>query len=283
MKNNLVVRKHNDVNEACYNMSVPEMRLILSCVAQIGFEQTIIKEEPFYISAVEYSKIFGVNQKNVHREIKKAVNDLWNSEIIIQRENKKPLTTRWISAKADYDDGGAEIHFSSDVIPYLVKLHENGNYTMYQLENIGGLKSSYGIRLYELLVQYKAIGNREIQVKELREILCLGDKYKRMCDLRKWVLNLAVKEINEQTDLTVSYENIKRGRSIIALHFTIKARRRTGITPNSPKKYLSADEIQAEFQKPRFKRTQNYQEGFKILKKEGYTLDIKGFMLKYGR
>jgi plasmid replication initiation protein len=53
------------------------------------------------------------------------------------------LITRWISAKAEYGDGGAEIHWASDVIPYLMKLHENGNYTMYQLENVGGLKSAY--------------------------------------------------------------------------------------------------------------------------------------------
>jgi hypothetical protein len=41
-------------------------------------------------------------------------------------------------SKAEYGDGGAEIHWASDVIPYLMKLHENGNYTMYQLENVGG-------------------------------------------------------------------------------------------------------------------------------------------------
>jgi plasmid replication initiation protein len=284
MENNLVVRKHNDVNEACYKMSVPEMRLILSCVAQIDFEQIITKEDPFYISAVEYSKIFGVDQKNVHREIKKAVAELWDAEIIIPRENKKPLITRWISAKAEYGDGGAEIHWASDVIPYLMKLHENGNYTMYQLENVGGLKSAYGIRLYELLIQYKTVGERKIQVQELREILCLGDKYKKMCNLKARVLDVAIKEINAETDLNISYKNIKRGRSIIALHFTIKGKRKAPeVTPKNPKKHLSPEDTYKEFQKPRFRHIQNYQEGFEILEKEGYTLNKTAFMVKYKR
>jgi plasmid replication initiation protein len=118
---------------------------------------------------------------------------------------------------------------------------------MYELGNVGGLKSVYGIRLYELLVQYKAIGERTIKIKYLREILCLGAKYKAMKDFKKYIIESAMKEINEQTDLRISYENIKRGRSIISLHFTIKARRRTEIAPNNPKKYLSAEAINTEF------------------------------------
>lgn len=281
MKTNMV-RKHNDVIEACYYMSVPELRLIYSCISKIGFEKTISKEEPFYISAMEYSEAFGIDPKNVHREIRKAVNSIWDRELVIKREGRKPLRCRWVSADAEYEDGGAEIHFSSQVIPYLINLQKKGSFTIYRLENIGGLKSAYGIRLYELLVQYKKIGEREIKVKEIRETLSLGTKYKTMCDFKKWVLDVATKEINTETDLNVSYKNIKCGRSIVAFHFSIKKKRKTlGTHPNSPKKYLSPEDTYKEFQKSRFRHIQSYKEGFEILEKEGYTLNKTAFMMKY--
>jgi len=239
MEKNLV-RKSNDIIEACYDMSVPELRLIYSCVSKIEFQQIIDERKMFTISAKEYAKTFGVDHSNASKELKKAVDKMWDREITIKRPNETDLVTRWISSKANWGDGQAEIRFSLDVIPYLTNLLKIGKFTIYKLENIGSIKSAYGIRLYELLVQYKKIGERKIELQELRDILCLGSKYNRMCDFRKWVLDLAVKEINTNTDLNISYENIKRGRSIIALNFTIKNKRKTPeITPKNPKKYLS--------------------------------------------
>lgn len=283
MEKNLV-RKSNDVIEACYDMSVPELRLIYSCISKIEFQQIIDERKMFTISAKEYANTFGVDHSNASKELKKAVDKMWGREITIKRPNETDLMTRWISSKANWGDGQAEIRFALDVIPYLTNLLEIGNFTIYELKNIGEIKSAYGIRLYELLIQYKKIGERKIELQELREILCLSNKYKRMCDFRKWVLDLAVKEINTHTDLSISYENIKRGRSIIALHFTIKGKRKAPqITHKNPKKHLSTSEIYTEFQKPRFKSDQNYNISFDRLEKEGYSFNKLAFLAKYQR
>ena len=221
MKNNIVA-KSNRVIEACYSMTTPELRLIYSCISKINFKQVIDEKELFTISAKDYSKLFGVDIKNVHREIKKAVDKMWDREIVIKRVNNKPLTTRWISSKANYENGDAEIRFAVDVIPYLTTLMESGNFTKYKLENVGGLKSAYSIRLYELLKQYESFKTRKLTIDDLREILCLGDKYTAMRDFKRWVLDLAMKEINTHTDLKVSYENIKTGRKVTGFLFNIK-------------------------------------------------------------
>ena len=130
-----IVRKHNDIIEACYDMTTPELRLVYSCISKIGFDETITDKKPFFISATEYSEAFAVDQSHVHREIRKAVNGMWDRELTIHRKDDTPLVCRWIDAKAQYGDGGAEIHFSSHVIPYLTSLREGGNFTIYQLEN----------------------------------------------------------------------------------------------------------------------------------------------------
>ena len=266
MKRN-VVRKHNDVIEACYDMSVPELRLIYSCISKIGFEQTISKEEPFFISSSEYAEVFNVDQKNVHREIRKAVNLIWDRELIIKRENQKDLRCRWVSAEAEYEKGGAEIHFASQVIPYLTNLAEHGSFTRYQLENIGGLKSTYAIRLYELLVQYKKIGVREIKISEIREILCLGNKYKTMCNFKDRVITPSIKEINEHTDIEVSYTQKMFRRRVDTFTFTITSK--TNKFPKElGKKYLSKTEVEAMA-----KAGDSWGVTYSKLAKKGYTFD----------
>ena len=51
------------------------------------------------------------------------------------------------------------------------------------------------------------------------------DEYKAMCDFKKRVLDLAVNEINEKTDLTVSYTQEKKGRLIHGFKFTVRTKR----------------------------------------------------------
>jgi plasmid replication initiation protein len=279
---NDLIRKHNNVIEASYNMNLIGLRVLTMCISQIKFQEKINNKKPFFISAQDYSNMFGIPLNIAYRDVKNAIEAIWQAEFKIDRgENKKPLRARFITSMADYDvgAGGSELYLSSDAIPLLTSLEEN--YTIYQIKNITKLKSTYAIRFYELLVQYKKIGGRKIQVNELREILYLGDKYKAIKDFKVRVLDVAIKEINAETDLNVSYKNIKKGRSIVALDFTIKAKRKAPIVTKSTKKHLSTAEVYAEFQKPRFKSLQSYTEGFKALEKEGYSFNKASFLLKY--
>jgi len=98
MDSSSMVRKHNDIVEACYDMTTPELRLVYSCISMIGFDEIITEKQPFYVSATDYMQAFDVDQSNVHREIKKAVDGMWDREIVIQREDDKPLTCRWMGS-----------------------------------------------------------------------------------------------------------------------------------------------------------------------------------------
>ena len=60
------------------------------------------------------------------------------------------------------------------------------------------------------------------------------DEYKAMCDFKKRVLDLAVNEINEKTDLTVSYTQEKRGRTITGFKFTVRTKDKPKGCNNSP-------------------------------------------------
>ena len=95
-------------------------------------------------------------------------------------------------------------------------------FTRYQLKNILYLSNKHSIRIYELLKQYENIGNRTFTVDEIKEVLFLQDQYNRFYDFERYVLKPTMEEINDYTDLKVSYEKIKKGRSIHSIKYKIE-------------------------------------------------------------
>ena len=114
--------------------------------------------------------------------------------------------------------------FASDVIPLITRLE--ARYTEYELKQVVGLQSEYAIRLYELIIQWRSVGKTNpISLTELREKLGLVDEYKRIEAFKRRVLDLAVKQINEHTDITVEYEQHKQGRVITGFTFRFKVKK----------------------------------------------------------
>jgi plasmid replication initiation protein len=261
MKNNTVA-KNNKIIEACYKLSTPELRLIYSCISKIDFKSIIDKDELFTISRDEYSTAFKIDKSNANRELKEAVNKLWDRELIIKNEGQEPFKTRWISRQAIFKNGNAEVRFSVDIIPYLTNLLEAGNFTKYKLENIGALKSSYSIRLYELLKQYEPLKRRIIAIDQLREVLCLGKKYNALKDLKKYVINLGINEINVNCDVRITYTNEFTGKKVTGFKFTIKSNQKK---PKDNRKYLTPEQIEA-----RSKPGESYPDLYDRLEKQGY-------------
>ena len=130
--------------------------------------------------------------------------------------------TNWFSSLS-YDNGGIEYRFDPLLKPFLLNLKDN--FSSYQLKNILLLKSAYSIKIYELLNQYKVVGKRTIEIKDLRILLNLSRGYKNPN-----ITNL-LKEIQEElttkTDLTFDFKPIKKSREFIAFEFDIKSNNKT--------------------------------------------------------
>ena len=109
------------------------------------------------------------------------------------------------------------------MIPYLTRLEVE--FTSYRLEKIGKLTSAYAVRLYELLVQYLSLGKREFELADLRKTLGMSElEYQTMDNLKRRVIDIAVKQINAHTDITTSYTQSRTGRTITHLTFAIKSK-----------------------------------------------------------
>jgi plasmid replication initiation protein len=119
-----------------------------------------------------------------------------------------------------YVDNSAtvELIFAPAIIPLVTRLEEQ--FTSYELKQVSGLSSAYAIRLYEVLIAWRSTGKTPvIELSDFRQKLgVLEAEYKRMYDFKKYVLDLAIKQINEHTDITVKVEQHKKGANNYGFH-----------------------------------------------------------------
>ena len=125
------------------------------------------------------------------------------------------------------DTATVEIIFAPAVVPLITRLEEQ--FTQYDIEQISELSSAYAVRLYELLICWRSTGKTPIiDLTEFRKRLgVLDTEYTRTDNLKMRVIELGLKQINEHTDITASYEQHKKGRTITGFSFKFKQKKKT--------------------------------------------------------
>ena len=138
--------------------------------------------------------------------------------------------------------------FAPIVIPLITRLEER--FTQYEMKQISELSTGYAIRLYELLICWRTTGKTPIiELADFRQKMGVLDaEYQRMYDLKKYVLEPSLKQINEHTDITASYEQHKKGRTITGFSFKFKQKKKT--EAETPKNSDSSPHIKKPSQIP---------------------------------
>jgi plasmid replication initiation protein len=206
-----------------------EQQLLLMAIVEAraaAIDFTDLPKKGITIRAVDFIAMFGTDRTSAYHQIKSAVDILFERHLTTH--DTDPATGfprinkfRWIS-KASYVDGAGNVSiiFTDDVIPYFTNLEEQ--FTAYRIQQIGNLSSVHAIRIYEFLLRFKSTGVRFFEVQKLRDTLGLIDEYPLFANLKAKVLDVAVEQINEHTDLKISYKTRKTGRRITHLDFSIK-------------------------------------------------------------
>ena len=222
MDKNQVV-KSNQVIEASYQLSAVEQRIVLAAISRIPKNQPITDDELYPVSVNEL-QLLGVHEKTAYRDLKEGINRLYERSINLSVDDKS-IKMRWVQEVQFLDSQSViGIRFSKPILPFISNLSRE--FTKYALSDIAGINSGYGIRIYELLVQYRQIGKREISVDNLRTMLELGKKYPLFADFKKRVIDTAVDQINEYSPLRVTYEQKKTGRKVTHITFSFKEKTR---------------------------------------------------------
>ena len=212
IKNNLIV-KSNQVIEASYTLTTIEQRLILSAIAQVPKGEEISDDVLYPLTTKNLVKLGG-DGKASHKEFKDAVNRLYERSIVL-RDGDESDSFRWIQEKVFNGSKVAFIRFSKPILPFLSNL--KSEFTKYLESDIVGMSSPYSIRFYELIMQYRSVGHREISLENLRWMFQLQNKYPVWADLKKRVIEQATKEINEHSPYNLTIEPKRTGRKITSI------------------------------------------------------------------
>jgi plasmid replication initiation protein len=236
--------EHNDLITSVAKMDKVPLKIFELAVSCIDTEN-LPKENTIYLSKSELFSFFKVDDSNKHHRFKEAIKVMQKEAFFEIREEAgkgfkfKSIVPIPYVEWTDYHDE-VKIEFHREIMPYLIELKKN--FTQYALSDVMELNSKYSIILYKWLSMnynqyehYSAKGGRReeqvesyrnpsITVKELREITDTINEYKRMQDFTRWTLKKPLEEINAHTSFNVSYEKVKKGRSIdsIVFHITKK-------------------------------------------------------------
>lgn len=220
-----LVVKDNSLIDASFNLSLVEQRLMLMAIVEARELLKLTPDTPIEIKAISYRDQYKTNQSEAYKQLADATKQLFNRQFsyIDQYKGEDCITVaRWVNRASYIDNRGTVIlYMSSEVISMISRLE--ANFTQYLLNQVSDFKSKYSIRLYEILIKYREIGNsKKYSIYELRNLLGLEDnEYKAMCDFKGRVVDKALLEINTKTDINIKYDQFKEGRNISHILFKV--------------------------------------------------------------
>jgi len=281
----LEVKKSEAIVRARYKLSPLAIKFITTIIANLKRSDDV--NEEYVLKVKDFKELTGQKTKRIYELIDEALNDLLKNPLTIPLGDEKNsvLKANWVSG-AIYNAGEVRFMIYPKLRPFLLEVKEK--YLKYRLENILFLKSSYVIRVYEILKdwfemysRYGSKAEKIVSVNEFREILEIPRSYVYGM-LKKRILEKAKKELEEHTDIIFEYEEIKTGRKVTHLKFIIR--------PN-PAKLQADNKIQENYFNSRKAFVallrKNYSGngkffGWKTIEKTNYWLGMDNNGLVYG-
>jgi plasmid replication initiation protein len=174
------------------------------------------------LSAKEYGGIFKTDLSNSYKILRRAVNKLLKTDVTVPEEGTNSYWRINVCSQAKYvkDEGKIEIQFTDSIMPYLKQVKER--FMVYNLADISNFKSIYATRLFELLQEFKETGWMLKSLDELRNSFAVGDQYPKYANFKARTIVPACEEINKNYHMKVHFEEIKEGKSVVAIKFIFK-------------------------------------------------------------
>lgn len=206
MKSLTKITQDNRLVRASYYLTLAEKRIVLLAIGKAQ-KATFTG---LTVSVEEYRAMFG-DKKQAYRDLRSATKTLF--ERSISRLEGRDTLTRWVSEVEFLEDvSSIRINFTTEITPYLFEL--KSCFTSYHIDKIRAVKSSYSIRLYELLMQFKSTGELYITLEDLKKAFGVQDKYPKYSNLKQKVLTPALKELKAKSDYSVKLKEVKKKNKV---------------------------------------------------------------------
>lgn len=229
--------KKNQVNisniaaRAAHSLTLDEKRILTAAISQLDSRKQKIctidaKNRTIRLAGEQFAETYGTATNNAYQQIIKASKLLLNRQIVYTVETPKGIKERrinWLEgATYHHGEGWIELCFSSLIVPHLFKLTKR--FTQYKLEQTAALRSIYSWRLLEVLLSSsnnKEKGSAKFTLEQLKHMLEIPKSYKSN-DIKKRVIEPAVKELSQKDGWIITWEPRKTGRKVTAISFEWK-------------------------------------------------------------
>jgi plasmid replication initiation protein len=220
LNENYLVNKSNYLVNAICKLNELEQKIINVIISEIQPTDKDFKDYEFKIT--EFMHLLGIKDKSTYKDIKEIIKGLM-TKVLSPEDAKKDEIFHWISYYGhEKGSGQITIQIHPKLKPYLLDL--KNRFTEYQLKNILPMQSKYAIRLYEIIKSNEYKKEFALDVDRIKEILGIEEEYELYADFKRKVILIAQREINAKSDILFDFEEIKKGRKIVAIKFIIHSK-----------------------------------------------------------
>ena len=206
------VKQHNAITSGRYEYTSAMLDILFMTLAMIDTDKP--NERTFQIYQRDIEAITG--HKWNYQQLREATEGIGSR--MFEIETPRSLKQLWLFSSVEYllGTGSFLVKVNEDAMPYFFEL--KNNFTVLHLKSVLSCSSKFAKRLYAIACQWRSVGYHTFEISELKQMLGLIDKdgkeqFKQFTQFKKDVLEIAAKQINEYTDINLSYEFIKKGRS----------------------------------------------------------------------
>lgn len=227
-RDKMVVKSNELIQKSRFSLSVQQQKIVLFLISQIEMHDEDFKLYTFSIP--EFCKVCGIDEGNGknYRDLKAAIKEIADKSIWVTLGDGRETLVRWVEKPyIEAKSGTICIRLDADMKPFLLQLKEN--FTKYELIYTLHFRSKYAIRLYELVrsIHYRELESyaREFEVDELKRIID-AETHKLYANFKNRALLPAIREINEFSDKTVTFEELKKngGKKVSHIKLTISTK-----------------------------------------------------------
>ena len=209
------------------NISLKSRKLLYLAIAQC--KKTDKQFYTYSISVQDFSALMEIDESNVYKDADMMTDELMQGFIKFTEPGKKRFVKFVIFEKCEYVDGIIEFRLSKEMCPLLLNLKKD--FTQPLLNDFVRMRSNYSIEIWHLMQQKMKskkplmvdICTFDLKLDELREVTGTQQKFKQIGQFKEKVLDKAIREIKDNCGVVVSYDHIKKGRTIVGFHFIAKA------------------------------------------------------------
>ena len=168
----------------------------------------------------------GVADSNVYHEADNITNQLMSCIILCKGKDEKSFRKYSIFSMCEYEKNGM-LYFklNSDMTSFL--LHINKNFSKPLLSDFLKMNSPYSMALWHLMQREMKskkpkstdIITFDLSLQEIREVTGIENKFTKVSDVKRYVIDKAIREIYDNCAVKITYDNIKKGRNIIGFRF----------------------------------------------------------------